>query len=74
LDLISREQSKGNHRMKYFQAEIIPIFDDGPVFYKTIIYDLVVRDETVAERMVRDIFHCNELIQSIDVLKSAVTM
>ena len=60
--------------MKYVQVEIVPIFDDGPVYYKTIIYDLVVRDGTVTERMVRDIFHCDELIQSVDALKSAITI
>jgi hypothetical protein len=65
-------KSKRKSGMKYVQVEIVPIFDDGPVYYKTIVYDLVVRDKAIEERTVRDIFHCDELIHSVDVLKSAI--
>jgi hypothetical protein len=65
-------KSKEKRKMKYVQVEIVPIFDDGPVYCKTIVYDLVVRDKAIAERTVRDIFHCDELTHSVDVLKSAI--
>ena len=58
--------------MKYVQLEIVPIFDDGPIYYKTIVYDLVVRDKAITEKTVRDIFHCDELVHSLDVLKSTI--
>jgi hypothetical protein len=52
-----------------FAIEIIPVFNDGPFYYRTVV-SYAWHTDGKTETELRDIFHCDTLERVLDVMKS----